>query len=612
MESIHPKNKVTVNGEVIIKSGHKFFTSDENSNYILHINDRFKHKKKRSLSRSISPIIQDIEEGEICSTISLDDSYNDNISNTNKDLIDKTINIPEESEKPIIEYSPVSLFSGEDDLVEIRRIRRKRLLEQLKEKKLHFSSKNINNLSEIDDKKEQLSEKESNNKFYEKGYDKEMYTNAESHPNLVNCSVLDSKYRDDEKFALYEELQKNLTMEKRKLQNFIVQQRKIEDYKLEDNKEIMENLEIKDDDDDIFSTKSPIYINKPSLNSEGIRINLLECDDEEGYYISFIGEMINDKYKVISNSTGRGVFSNVVRCLDIINNEEIAIKIIRSNNMMKRIGEKEYSILTLFINSPNIVQTKASFIYRNHYCIILEWLNCSLRNYIESGCKVNINLLQLYAKQMFTGVNCIHEKNYIHGDLKPDNILIDKNTNILKISDFGSALEVIGNEPTCYLVSRFYRAPEIILGYSYSQPIDIWSIGCTLYECFTGNTLFYGKTNNDMLRIIMEYKGKFPVKMLKQGIFTSRHFSNCYNQFKWINLSDGMLKIIQQFAAKQNIYNNLLKAYCESHLYKETNSLDFQNLKLKQLADLIEKCTILDPNKRIKAPQALNHLFFSN
>ncbi|OII77343.1 protein kinase domain-containing protein [Cryptosporidium andersoni] len=609
MESIHPKNKTIVNGEVTINSGHKFFTSDENSNYILHINDRFKHKKKRSLSRSISPIIQDIEEGEIYSTISLDDSY-DNICNVNKDLIDKTIDIPEESEEPTVEYSPVSLFSGEDDLVEIRRIRRKRLLEQLKEKKLHFPPKDINNLSGISDRKEQLSEKESNDKFDKKGYDKGMHINAESHPNLMNCLVLDSKYRD-EKFALYEELQKNLTMEKKKLQNFIVQQRKMEDYKFENNKEITENLEIKDDDD-IFSTKSPIYINKSSLNNEGIRVNLLECDDEEGYYISFIGEMINDKYKVISNSTGRGVFSNVVRCLDIINNEEVAIKIIRSNNMMKRIGEKEHSILTLFINSPNIVQTKASFIYRNHYCIILEWLNCSLRNYIESGCKININLLQLYAKQMFTGVNCIHEKNYIHGDLKPDNILIDKNTNILKISDFGSALEVIGNEPACYLVSRFYRAPEIILGYSYSQPIDIWSIGCTLYECFTGNTLFYGKTNNDMLRIIMEYKGKFPVKMLKQGIFTSRHFSNCYNQFKWINLSDGMLKIIQQFAPKQNIYNNLLKAYCESHPYKETNSLDFQNLKLKQLADLIEKCTILDPNKRIKAPQALNHLFFSN
>ena len=71
------------------------------------------------------------------------------------------------------------------------------------------------------------------------------------------------------------------------------------------------------------------------------------------------------------------------------------------------------------------------------------------------------------------------------------------------------------NDPTPYLVSRFYRAPEIILGLSYDRMVDLWSAGVCLYELFTGHVLFPGRTNNDMLRLMMELKGRPPVKMLR-------------------------------------------------------------------------------------------------
>lgn len=100
---------------------------------------------------------------------------------------------------------------------------------------------------------------------------------------------------------------------------------------------------------------------------------------------------------------------------------------------------------------------------------------------------------------------------------------------MLKICDLGSASDASDNEITPYLVSRFYRAPEIILGMPYDFAIDIWSVGCTLYELYTGKILFTGRTNNQMLRSIMDCRGKFTTKMLKRSQFAHVHFDEMAN-----------------------------------------------------------------------------------
>lgn len=100
---------------------------------------------------------------------------------------------------------------------------------------------------------------------------------------------------------------------------------------------------------------------------------------------------------------------------------------------------------------------------------------------------------------------------------------------MLKICDLGSASDASDNEITPYLVSRFYRAPEIILGMPYDFAIDVWSVGCTLYELYTGKILFTGRTNNQMLRSIMDCRGKFTTKMLKRAQFAHLHFDEMAN-----------------------------------------------------------------------------------
>lgn len=113
---------------------------------------------------------------------------------------------------------------------------------------------------------------------------------------------------------------------------------------------------------------------------------------------------------------------------------------------------------------------------------------------------------------------------------------------MIKLCDLGSASDAVENEITPYLVSRFYRAPEIstcsrfhfifrfelvvpiVLGVPYDPALDIWSIGCTLYELYTGKILFPGRSNNQMLLLMMELKGRLNGKMIKRAKFGDVYF----------------------------------------------------------------------------------------
>ena len=86
---------------------------------------------------------------------------------------------------------------------------------------------------------------------------------------------------------------------------------------------------------------------------------------------------------------------------------------------------------------------------------------------------------------------------------------------MVKLADFGSAFRESDPEncPTPLLVSRFYRSPEIIAGYQHSTALDMWSLGCVLYEMYTGRVLFPGESNNEMLWLQMQLRGRLSNKV---------------------------------------------------------------------------------------------------
>jgi serine/threonine-protein kinase PRP4 len=219
----------------------------------------------------------------------------------------------------------------------------------------------------------------------------------------------------------------------------------------------------------------------------------------------------------------------------------------------------------------------------------------------------NLKAIRAYAQQMFLGLSLMRKCNVLHADLKPDNILVnDSPHNLLKICDLGSASDATENEITPYLVSRFYRAPEIILGIPYDFAIDIWSIGCTLYELFTGKILFTGRTNNNMLRSIMECRGKFTTKMLRRAQFAHMHFDEMAN-FRSVEqdklTGKDTVKTINFAKPSRDLRTRLLSA--------SKGKPDVEMKELNLFIDLLDHCLVLDPVKRFSPYEALKHPFIS-
>jgi serine/threonine-protein kinase PRP4 len=245
-------------------------------------------------------------------------------------------------------------------------------------------------------------------------------------------------------------------------------------------------------------------------------------DESDGYYRFTSGEILDSQYEIIA-AYGYGVFSTVLRVRDlqqslwVKTSVELAVKIIRTNEAVSKTAQLERTILNkLTLTDPkdkcHIIKLIGHFKHQNHVCLVLEPMNMNLRTCIKKfGWGVGLNLFAVHSFtiQLFTALKHLKHNCIIHADIKPDNVLVDKSRTIIKLCDFGSAMFSGHNDLTPYLVSRFYRAPEIILGLPYDTPIDIWSTACVIYELFTGKTLFPGKTNKEMIRYFIDTKGRY-------------------------------------------------------------------------------------------------------
>jgi len=336
-------------------------------------------------------------------------------------------------------------------------------------------------------------------------------------------------------------------------------------------------------------------------------------DDAEGYYRTQTGEVLDQRYTVFGY-TGQGVFSNVVRARDAQKgNQEMAIKIIRNNEIMHKTGLKELEMLRRLNNADpddkyHCLRLYRHFFHKKHLCLAFESLSMNLREVLKKyGKNVGIHIVAVrsYAQQLLYALKLLRRCNIIHADIKPDNILVNETKSILKLCDFGSASLVSENEITPYLVSRFYRAPEIILGLKYDTPIDLWSIGATIYEIASGKIMFPGHSNNQMLKLFMELKGKIPNKLIRKGQFRLNHFDDSCNF-----TSHEIDKVTQR--DKVTVMPVINKSRSISQELRGGERLTPENnARVTHLVDLLDKIHVIDPQKRPSISDCLNHPFIT-
>ncbi|XP_008790283.1 mitogen-activated protein kinase homolog MMK2-like [Phoenix dactylifera] len=294
---------------------------------------------------------------------------------------------------------------------------------------------------------------------------------------------------------------------------------------------------------------------------------------------------VSAKYTPPLRPLGRGAYGIVCAAVNSQTREEVAIKKI-GNAFDNRIDAKrtlrEIKLLC-HMDHENIIALKD--IIRppqrenfNDVYIVYELMDTDLHQIIRSNQPLTDDHCQYFLYQILRGLKYVHSANVLHRDIKPSNLLINANCD-LKIGDFGLARTTSETDfMTEYVVTRWYRAPELLLNCSeYTAAIDIWSVGCILGEIVTREPLFPGRDYVHQLRLITELIG---------------------------SPDDSNLGFLRSENARR--YVRQLPQYP-----KQNFSVRFPSMS-PGAVDLLERMLVFDPSKRITVDEALCHPYVAS
>eukprot|EP00039_Didymoeca_costata_P019599 m.338198 g.338198 ORF g.338198 m.338198 type:complete len:391 (+) comp18338_c0_seq1:121-1293(+) len=212
---------------------------------------------------------------------------------------------------------------------------------------------------------------------------------------------------------------------------------------------------------------------------------------------------------------GNGSFGVVFQVTLLATGEKAAIKKVlqdrrfknRELPIMKKLHHENIVKLLFYFHSPGQKQDE---VYLN---LVLEFIPETVyqvaRTYARTKQPFPIFHARLYVYQMFRSLAFVHNMGVCHRDIKPQNLLVNPQTGVLKLCDFGSAKVLVpGEANVSYICSRYYRAPELIFGATdYTNAIDVWSAGCVVAELLLGQPVFPGESGVDQLVEIIKVLG---------------------------------------------------------------------------------------------------------
>lgn len=311
-------------------------------------------------------------------------------------------------------------------------------------------------------------------------------------------------------------------------------------------------------------------------------------DNEEGRYRFVKGDHLAYRFECVC-TLGKGAFSNVFRVWDHKHNKSRAVKIVRSERRFHEQVKNEIRILKAMRSTPHSIHMVEHFKFRNHVCILFELekndLYSEMKNRGFKPYAFDIGTISLYGSQLVHVLSELKRQKIVHGDIKPENILVTDNG--ILVTDYGSACFEHGVVHT-YVQSRYYRSPEITLGLGYGCSIDMWSLGCVLYELAVGTPIFQAKNEFDLIRMHAQWLGMPPNDVLERASRTKEFFVKEEKNGRW--------KFISEYDRKGHLLTPGSKSLSTSVVSQYSD-----------LEDFISQCLVWDPAHRLIPSDALEH-----
>ncbi|CAJ0584401.1 unnamed protein product, partial [Mesorhabditis spiculigera] len=357
----------------------------------------------------------------------------------------------------------------------------------------------------------------------------------------------------------------------------------------------------------------------------------------EGEYQLIKNEVLVSPYRnqyEVLEFLGKGTFGQVVKAWKKGTNEIVAIKILKKHPSYARQGQIEVSILSRLSSENaeeyNFVRAFECFQHKSHTCLVFEMLEQNLYDFLKQNKfqPLPLNSIRPIVQQVLTALMKLKHLGLIHADLKPENIMLVDPGNQpfrVKVIDFGSASHRSKAVTNTYLQSRYYRAPEIILGLPFKEAIDMWSLGCVIAELFLGWPLYPGSSEYDQIRYIVQTQGLPPIEMLEAAAKVHRFFK----EIKVTNGGPGQnywrLKTTEEFEQSSahtksketrkyifNCLDDVPRAYQQHALYPIDNDpveAACDRMDRQEFVDLLKKMLVLNQDYRLPPYEGLQHNF---